>query len=144
MSNKKLGMLLLSIAIGFIVGFGAWKLTADKKEPAPTTTTQQPQQSTTNNSVEAPAEASFTAEEVAKHNSQNDCWTIIDGSVYDLTSYIPNHPGGKEILRACGADGSSLFKSRETNSGEAVGSGNPHSSNAASQLANLKVGTLKQ
>ena len=48
---------------------------------------------------------------VATHNNANSCWSAIDGSVYDLTSYIPKHPGGKsEILAICGKDGSSLFE----------------------------------
>jgi hypothetical protein len=47
---------------------------------------------------------------VATHNSENSCWSVIEGSVYDLTAYVPKHPGGKsEILAICGKDGSSLF-----------------------------------
>ncbi len=84
----------------------------------------------------------YTLSEVATHNSEDDCWTVIDGSVYDITSYIPRHPGGDEILRACGSDGSSLFNQRQTESGEDVGSGTPHSSNAKSQLERLKIGQL--
>lgn len=88
------------------------------------------------------ADKTFTAEEVATHNSAQDCWTIIDGSVYDLTSFIGQHPGGSEILRACGQDGTSLFHTRHTEDGEAVGSGSPHSSSAESQLESLKIGEL--
>ncbi len=84
----------------------------------------------------------FSAEEVASHSTEDDCWTIIDGNVYDLTTYIPRHQGGDEILRACGVDGSSLFNQRKTDSGEQVGSGTPHSSNAARQLESLKIGEL--
>ncbi len=47
---------------------------------------------------------------VATHNSANSCWSVIAGNVYDLTAYVPKHPGGKsEILAMCGKDGSSLF-----------------------------------
>ena len=35
----------------------------------------------------------ITRDQVALHNSEADCWTIIDGSVYDISSYIPRHPG---------------------------------------------------
>jgi cytochrome b involved in lipid metabolism len=84
----------------------------------------------------------LTRSEVAQHDSASDCWTIIDGSVYDLTSYIPRHPGGDDILEACGTDGSSLFNQRQTDDGQSVGSGTPHSGNAKSQLQSLFVGQL--
>lgn len=85
---------------------------------------------------------SFTLTQVAEHSTANDCWTIVNGNVYDITSYVPRHPGGDGILAACGTDGTSLFTQRQTAEGESVGSGTPHSSSAASQLESLKIGTL--
>ncbi len=85
----------------------------------------------------------FTVDQIAMHASEDDCWTIIDGSVYDITPYVPRHPGGlTAIMRACGADGTSLFNERTAEDGEKVGSGTPHSSNAAERLAGFKVGIL--
>lgn len=81
-------------------------------------------------------------ETVAQHKTANDCWTIISGKVYNITDYVPNHPGGNEILRACGVDGTSLFTQRTTSEGEKVGSGTPHSSSATSQLSRFLVGPL--
>lgn len=34
----------------------------------------------------------YTAEQVAQHNSEGDCWTILHGHVYDITDYAPFHP----------------------------------------------------
>uniref|UniRef100_A0A6C0KT83 Cytochrome b5 heme-binding domain-containing protein n=1 Tax=viral metagenome TaxID=1070528 RepID=A0A6C0KT83_9ZZZZ len=53
----------------------------------------------------------FTLGEVKKHNKKNDAWTIIENKVYDITSWIPTHPGGDVILKAVGKNGTRLFKS---------------------------------
>ena len=86
----------------------------------------------------------YTLSEVAQHASKDDCWAIISGDVYDLTEFINRHPGGDEILRACGTDGTTLFNSRQTQDGQAVGSGAPHSQAAQEQLAKLKIGTINK
>lgn len=51
----------------------------------------------------------FTAAEVAKHNSADDCWLIIDGKVYDVTSYVSEHPGELSIAKKAGQDNSVGF-----------------------------------
>ena len=39
-----------------------------------------------------------------------DAWSAFGGRVYNLTPYLPFHPGGKgELLRAAGRDGTRLF-----------------------------------
>jgi cytochrome b involved in lipid metabolism len=48
--------------------------------------------------------------EVQKRNSKESCWSVIRDNVYDLTSWIANHPGGeKAILNICGKDGTEVF-----------------------------------
>lgn len=54
---------------------------------------------------------SFTPAQVAPHNLASDCWMIINGKVYNLTSFIPIHPGGNAMVPFCGQDGSAIFAS---------------------------------
>jgi len=51
----------------------------------------------------------ISLDEIAKHAVEGDCWTAIDSTVYDLSSYTSKHPGGPVILSMCGKDGSALF-----------------------------------
>uniref|UniRef100_A0A1E1X106 Putative cytochrome b5-like heme/steroid binding domain protein n=1 Tax=Amblyomma aureolatum TaxID=187763 RepID=A0A1E1X106_9ACAR len=45
------------------------------------------------------------SDEVAKHTSENDCWCIFDGKVYDITRYLDMHPGGRRhLLEYAGMD----------------------------------------
>lgn len=44
------------------------------------------------------------------HNKKQDAWTAINGKVYNITPYLPYHPGGeKELMRVAGRDGTKLF-----------------------------------
>jgi L-lactate dehydrogenase (cytochrome) len=40
----------------------------------------------------------ITGEEVAKHNSKDSCWVVIESTVYDVTRFLPQHPGGPAKL----------------------------------------------
>jgi cytochrome b involved in lipid metabolism len=54
----------------------------------------------------------YALSDIAKHNSEDDCWVIVLGSVYDMTHFLDMHPGGKEaVIPSCGTDGSVQFNS---------------------------------
>jgi cytochrome b involved in lipid metabolism len=52
----------------------------------------------------------YTLAEIAKHPNASSCYTAVRGTVYDLTNFITEHPGGAaNILKICGKDGTSAF-----------------------------------
>ncbi|KAG0568065.1 hypothetical protein KC19_7G183900 [Ceratodon purpureus] len=53
----------------------------------------------------------YTLEDVSHHSSPSDCWLVIWGKVYDVTRWVPNHPGGSLIHVKAGQDCTQLFDS---------------------------------
>ncbi len=76
---------------------------------------------------------SYTLAQVAKHGNQNDCWLAVNGSIYNVTSFLSRHPGGAEIIiENCGKDATAPFQAeRKHGRGE-----------AQQMLAQLKIGSL--
>ncbi len=74
----------------------------------------------------------ITLATIAKHGTRSSCWSAVNGSVYDLTSWIPNHPGGEQvILSMCGVDGSNGYNGQHGSS-----------SKPARMLGGFKIGVL--
>ncbi|KAJ5469297.1 Cytochrome b2 [Penicillium diatomitis] len=52
----------------------------------------------------------LTGAAVAEHNSKDSCWVIVHGKAYDVTEFLPEHPGGsKIILKYAGKDATEEF-----------------------------------
>ncbi|KCV68922.1 cytochrome-b5 reductase [Fonticula alba] len=52
----------------------------------------------------------LTMAEVAKHNTESDCYLVINGNAYDVTKFLDNHPGGQEIIvELAGTDATDAF-----------------------------------
>lgn len=82
--------------------------------------------------------------EISKHNKSSDCWFLIDGKVYNITSYFGKHPGGSGTMSAtCGKDATSAYKTKDPYSASA-GSSTAHSGRAQSLLSNYYIGDLNQ
>ncbi len=78
----------------------------------------------------------FSLDEVASHSNRNDCWLIISGKVYDVTSFINEHPGGAaQIISSCGKEATTQFQTQD-------GEGR-HSRQADAMLADYLIGTLQ-
>ncbi len=51
--------------------------------------------------------------EIGDHNSAEDCWVVITRQVYDITTFVDEHPGGKDILlEYAGKDATEAFEVR--------------------------------
>lgn len=75
----------------------------------------------------------YTAEEIARHNHNEDLWLVIHGSVYNLTKFYKEHPGGEEVLlQLAGKNGSKCFDS--------IG----HSDEAIMLRDTFKIGELQE
>ena len=139
--KKTVPIVLIILFIGITVSF-VYFISSNNASSNSNTQTSQNDQATSTQNTEPDKE--YSVEEVKTHSSQTDCWTIIAGDVYDITSYIPRHPGGDEILKACGNEGTTLFTSRTTEDGQKVGSGTAHSVSAENILISFKIGTIKK
>ncbi|PPQ89391.1 hypothetical protein CVT25_002209 [Psilocybe cyanescens] len=53
----------------------------------------------------------WTLQQVAQHKSHSSCWVIIKNKVYDVTEFLPEHPGGAAIiLKYGGRDATSAYE----------------------------------
>ncbi|XP_059060551.1 uncharacterized protein LOC131853616 [Achroia grisella] len=54
----------------------------------------------------------ITLAEVSCHDTPQDCWVVIYDRVYDITTFLEEHPGGADImLEYAGQDASTAFRS---------------------------------
>lgn len=82
--------------------------------------------------AEESSEGVLTMEEVEQNDSPDSCWAVMSGTVYDLTDWIDQHPGGADRIEGlCGTDAEAAFE------GQHGGQGGPEG-----QLAEFEIGTL--
>lgn len=82
--------------------------------PPPKRIEEPKKESITRQSTSAPSLSSmvktFPMSEVEKHNTEESAWIVVDGCVYDTTSYLKDHPGGEaSILMNAGGDATEEF-----------------------------------
>lgn len=122
------GVLVLTVLTGHSGSVSVWGGVVDGSTAAPVPTasltadpgpTTSPTPESTEASTPADTEATpapiaagegYTLEEVAQHATPESCWIVVDQTVYDVTDWIPQHPGGADrIIPLCGTDATSAF-----------------------------------
>ncbi len=78
----------------------------------------------------------YTLSEISTHHTKADCWLAIEGKVYDVTDFIPHHPGGNQMIQGCGKDATDLFTGKSA-------LGRAHSTVARAMLNGYYIGDLK-
>ncbi|CAB1109442.1 unnamed protein product [Ectocarpus sp. CCAP 1310/34] len=89
--------------------------------------------------ADTPVVVEYSMTEVATHTTKESTWLVIkdmnDGDtpkVYDVSSYLNDHPGGAEVMmEVAGQDATNMF--------EDIG----HSSDARTEMKKFQIGLLK-
>lgn len=83
---------------------------------------------------------SYPMAEVARHDSLEDCWMVIEGVIYDLSEYVPRHPAPPDVLEPwCGREATEGMRTKSHNSG----GGSDHSARAWRMLERYRIGLLQ-
>ncbi|XP_064955909.1 uncharacterized protein LOC135607775 [Musa acuminata AAA Group] len=75
----------------------------------------------------------YSPSEISLHASKKDCWVSIHGKVYDVTTFLEDHPGGEDVILHASAGGDA------TQAFDDVG----HSSTAIIMMEGYVIGTVE-
>jgi cytochrome b involved in lipid metabolism len=81
------------------------------------------------------AQNSYSLDEIGLHQTPEDCWMAIEGQVYDLSNYLPDHDRFLNIREWCGRDATKDYNTK-------AGMGRDHSIRADEMLAAYLIGDL--
>lgn len=100
-----------------------------------TVSTPSPQPSPTASPISNTSTSAHTVSEIATHNTASNCWLIINNNVYDVSTYLVQHPGGISVVTPyCGKEATQAFNTQ--------GGRGSHSNTAKNLLTTFQVGTL--
>lgn len=98
--------------------------------PHPTPDAQRPEYP----SVELPG---YSLAELAEHDTLDDCWMLIEGAVYEVSDYLPKHPGGSAVVEPwCGREATVGMRTK--------GGETDHSARTWRMLERYRIGQLEQ
>lgn len=135
MKSKLIAITLSAILITACSSSNQNNQTNDPKPTSDLNSIQQEEpQEDISNGQSPSSTAKYTMADVQANNSESSCYTVINGNVYDLTSFIASHPGGaRNIMKLCGIDGTSIYMSQHGDQPQ-----------PEAQLSSLYIGELDQ
>lgn len=81
------------------------------------------------------AEKVYSMADLARHATAENCWMAIRGSVYDVSTYLPDHPSRLElVLPWCGKLATEAYDTKTK--------GRPHTAAADDLLVTFRIGQL--
>lgn len=78
----------------------------------------------------------YTVEDIAQHDTEDDCWMIYDNGVYDLTNYLDDHDRYLDIREWCGGDITEAFETKD-------GISQDHRSSSYALLEEFRIGDIE-
>lgn len=95
--NKVTSVILFALIVVAIVAAIVFLTPATQQTPPrqnQTNLTVPPSNQSTKNQTST----GISAAELARHDTQSDCWVGYKGDVYDLTAWLPRHPGSAAAI----------------------------------------------
>ena len=81
------------------------------------------------------AEKVYSTADLARHATPINCWMAIRGNVYDVSTYLPDHPSRPElVLPWCGKEATEAYDTKSK--------GRPHKATTDDLLATFRIGRL--
>ena len=116
-----LATIALTVAVGHTGATAVWEGRILPATPASTPAATPDASASPSVTADAGAVAGLTMADVRAHATPADCWAVVSGTVYDLTSWIAQHPGGEAVIEAlCGTDATAAFTAQHQGQGDVL------------------------
>lgn len=113
-----LGAVIVAVLAGYTGAAAVWEGTIDSPGPsAPASETSSP----TATGSPGAQDGEIGIAEVAQHGDSASCWIAVEGTVYDVTAWVPDYPGGPAgLLAICGTEATEAFAEQQGDSAEST------------------------
>ena len=130
---------ILAIALLLFMTFMSYVLVGGFIQKQSKEATIESKNSVASQKISTPAVlGSYAMSEVAQHSTSKDCWLVINAKVYNVSSFMREHPGGAStIIPYCGKEATKAFDTQDR--GPRAG----HSPQASQMLGDYLIGRVK-